>query len=44
MLTYEAPLMGWPLTLARCLPALFLPPLMGMLGQWLFNLFTKKFI
>ena len=43
MLTYEAPLMGWPLTLARCLPALFLPPLMGILGQWLFNLMTKRF-
>ncbi|MCC2642170.1 MAG: conserved rane protein of unknown function [Nitrospira sp.] len=42
VLTYEAPLMGWPLTLARCVPALFLPPLLGMLGQWLFNVFTKK--
>ena len=27
MLTYEAPLLGWPLTLARCVPALFVPPL-----------------
>ncbi len=43
MLTYEAPLMGWPLTLARCVPALVLPPLLGLLGQWCFNLITKKF-
>jgi len=42
MLTYEAPLMGWPLTLARCLPALFVPPIMGILGQWVFNLFMRK--
>jgi uncharacterized membrane protein YraQ (UPF0718 family) len=42
MLTYEAPLLGWPLTLARCVPALFLPPIMGIIGQWLFNLFMKK--
>jgi uncharacterized protein len=42
MLTYEAPLLGWRLTLARCVPALFLPPVMGLLGQWLFNLFVKK--
>lgn len=41
-LTYEAPLLGWPLTLARCLPALFVPPLMGILGQWIFNLFMRK--
>lgn len=42
MLTYEAPLLGWPLTLARCLPALFVPPIMGILGQWTFNLFVRK--
>lgn len=42
MFTYEAPLLGWPLTLARCVPALFLPPIMGIIGQWLFNLFMKK--
>jgi uncharacterized membrane protein YraQ (UPF0718 family) len=42
MLTYEAPLLGWPFTLARCAPALLLPPLMGLLGQWLFVVFTKK--
>lgn len=42
MLTYEAPLLGWPLTIARCVPALFLPPIMGIVGQWVFNLFMKK--
>ncbi|HEV3348635.1 MAG TPA: permease [Methylomirabilota bacterium] len=41
MLTYEAPLLGWPLTLARCIPGLLLPPLLGLLGQWLFNLFKR---
>lgn len=42
MLTYEAPLLGWPMTLARCLPAFFLPPLMGIIGQWVFDLWSKK--
>jgi uncharacterized membrane protein YraQ (UPF0718 family) len=42
MLTYEAPLLGWPFTIARCLPALLLPPVMGIVGQWVFNLFTRK--
>ena len=42
MLTYEAPLLGWPLTIVRCVPALFVPPIMGILGQWLFSLLTKK--
>ena len=42
MLTYEAPLLGWPLTIARCVPALFVPSIMGILGQWLFNLFMKR--
>jgi len=40
-LTYEAPLLGWPLTLARCIPALLLPPVLGVLGQWLFNVFKR---
>ena len=41
MFAYEAPLMGWPLTLARCLPGLLLPPVMGYLGQWLFVAFKR---
>ncbi len=42
MLTYEAPLLGWPLTIVRCVRALFVPPIMGILGQWLFSLLMKK--
>lgn len=42
MLTYEAPLLGWPLTIARCLPALVVPPIIGILGQWIFNLLMRK--
>src|SRR6266851_1976546 len=42
MLTYEAPLLGWPLTLARFLPGVLLPPVMGLIGQWLFGLFSKR--
>ncbi len=37
-LTYELPLLGWPLTLARILPALALPPILGLIGHWLFEL------
>lgn len=36
-LTYEAPLLGWPLTLARFLPGVLAPPVMGLLGQWLYG-------
>ena len=41
MLTYEAPLLGWPLTLARFVPGVLLPPVMGVLGQWLFGIFKR---
>jgi uncharacterized protein len=40
MLTYEAPLLGWPLTLARFLPGVLLPPFMGLAGEWLFVVFN----
>ena len=40
MLTYEAPLLGWPLTLARFVPGVLLPPLMGLIGAWLFAVFS----
>jgi uncharacterized membrane protein YraQ (UPF0718 family) len=39
MLTYEAPLLGWPLTLARLLPGLLVPPLLGIAGQFLYRVF-----
>ena len=42
MLTYEAPLVGWPLTLARFIPGVLVPPLLGLLGQWLFKLFGGR--
>lgn len=41
MLTYELPLLGWPLTLARFVPAVLMPPILGLLGQWLFSLFKR---
>ncbi|BCA55257.1 hypothetical protein W02_23970 [Nitrospira sp. KM1] len=42
ILTYEAPLLGWQLTIARCVPALCVPPIMGLLGQWIFDALEKK--
>jgi uncharacterized membrane protein YraQ (UPF0718 family) len=42
MLTYEAPLLGWPMTLARLIPGLFLPPALGWVGHWLFALFARR--
>ena len=41
MLTYEAPLLGWPLTLARFVPGVLVPPLLGLVGQWLFELLAR---
>jgi uncharacterized membrane protein YraQ (UPF0718 family) len=41
-LTYEAPLLGWPLTLARFIPGVLLPPVMGLLGHWLFTLLKGR--
>ena len=40
MLTYEAPLLGWPLTLARFVPGVLLPPVMGVIGQWLYGVLS----
>ena len=42
MLTYEAPLLGWPMTLARLIPGVLLPPALGWIGQWLYMLFTRR--
>ncbi len=42
MLTYEAPLMGWPITLARFVPGLLVPPLLGLVGQWLFHWLARS--
>jgi uncharacterized membrane protein YraQ (UPF0718 family) len=40
--SFEAPLLGWPMTASRLLPSLCLPPLLGLLGQWLYQLFDQK--
>jgi len=42
MLTYEAPLIGWPLTWARFIPAVLLPPVVGVVGEWLFRWFSAR--
>lgn len=42
MLTYEAPILGWPLTLARLLPGLFVPPVLGLVGQILYGWFRAR--
>jgi uncharacterized membrane protein YraQ (UPF0718 family) len=42
MIAYEAPLLGWPFTLARLLPGLLVPPILGFIGQRLFDLFEKS--
>ena len=40
--TYEVPLLGWPLTLARLVPSLALPPLVGVAGHVLFAVFRRS--
>jgi len=35
-------LLGWPLTLARFVPGVLLPPVMGLIGHWLFGLFSRR--
>lgn len=42
MLSYEAPLLGWPMTLSRLVPGLLIPPVLGWMGQWLYELFDRK--
>jgi len=42
MLTYEAPVLGWPLTLARLIPGVLAPPLLGWLGGALYKWFADK--
>jgi uncharacterized membrane protein YraQ (UPF0718 family) len=41
MLTYEAPVLGWPLTMARLVPGVLVPPLVGLLGGLLYKWFAK---
>jgi uncharacterized membrane protein YraQ (UPF0718 family) len=42
MLTYEAPVLGWPLTLARLIPGVLVPPLVGLLGGALYRWFATR--
>jgi uncharacterized membrane protein YraQ (UPF0718 family) len=42
VVSFEAPLLGWPMTAARLLPSLLLPPLLGLIGHWLYQLFNQK--
>jgi uncharacterized membrane protein YraQ (UPF0718 family) len=42
MLSYEAPLLGWPMTLSRLIPGLLIPPLFGWIGQWMYEIFDRK--
>jgi uncharacterized membrane protein YraQ (UPF0718 family) len=42
MLTYEAPLLGWPMTLARFIPGVLLPPALGWIGHWLYTFFARR--
>jgi uncharacterized protein len=42
MFTYEAPLLGWPITLARFIPAVLLPPVLGLLGQKLYEVLARS--
>ncbi len=42
MLTYEAPVLGWPLTLARLVPGVLVPPVIGWLGGLLYKLFAQR--
>lgn len=41
MFTYEAPLLGWPVTLARFAPAVLMPPLLGAVGQLLYTALSR---
>ncbi len=42
MLTYEAPVLGWRMTLARLLPAVLLPPLVGYFGGVLYRVLEGR--
>lgn len=41
LVSYEAPLLGWPMTLARFLPSMLLPPVVAIVGQWFYTVFRK---
>jgi uncharacterized membrane protein YraQ (UPF0718 family) len=42
MLTYEAPVLGWRMTLSRLLPAVLLPPLVGLAGGMIYRMLEGR--
>jgi uncharacterized membrane protein YraQ (UPF0718 family) len=41
MFTWEVPFLGWPFVIARTVPSLLLPPIVGLVGHRLFTLFPR---
>lgn len=41
MFTWEVPFLGWAFVTARTVPSLLLPPIVGIVGHRLFNLFPR---
>jgi uncharacterized membrane protein YraQ (UPF0718 family) len=41
LFTWEIPFLGWAFVAARTVPSLFLPPIVGIIGQRLYALFPK---
>ncbi len=41
LFTWEVPFLGWPFVAARAIPSLLFPPIIGLIGQRLFHLFSK---
>ena len=41
MLTYEVPLLGWPLSLARLIPGIVAAPLLGLAGHWIYKALSR---
>ena len=41
LLIWEIPFLGWPFTAARFLPSILFPPIIGIIGQRLFNIFSR---
>jgi len=41
LFTWEIPFLGWAFVTARTVPSLFLPPIVGLIGQRLYALFPK---
>lgn len=42
LFTWEVPFLGWAFVMARTLPSLLLPPIVGMIGQRLYALFLRS--